>query len=59
MRDSSGEGIGGVVGLGGFFEVEVETDHFLHLFLVGGAVAGHSLFDFVWGVFVVRNIVFF
>ena len=52
MSNGSGEGIGSIVWLGFLLESEVETDHFFHLRFAGSAVAGQSLFDFVWGVFV-------
>ena len=59
MSDGGGESIGSIVWLGFLLESEVKTDHFFHLGLAGGAVAGQSLFDFVWSVFVDFQVILF
>ena len=51
MGDGGGESIGSVVWFWGGFEMKVEFDHFLHLFFIGIAIAGHSFFDFIRSVF--------
>ena len=52
MSDGSSESVGGVVGFWHRLETELDADHFLHLFLPGGAIAGQGLFDFIGGVFI-------
>lgn len=40
LADGETEGVGGIVGPGNLVEVQQDLDHFLHLFLVGLAIAG-------------------
>ena len=37
----------------------MKADHFFHLGLASGAVAGEGLFDFVWSVFVNFEVILF
>ena len=50
--DGGGESVGGVVWLGLDFKSEMDANHLFHLGLVGGAIAGKSLLDLIWGIFV-------
>ena len=47
MDDGDGKCVGGIVGLGRSFHVEMQAHHFLHLGFVGVAVAGDGHFDLV------------
>lgn len=59
MDDSDGEGVGGVIGLGDGFELEVDADHFLDLWFVGHAVSADSIFNLIWAIFEDGEIVLF
>ena len=51
MDDGDGKCVGGIVGLGRSFHVEMQAHHFLHLGFVGVAVAGDGHFDLVRSIF--------
>jgi len=50
MCDRNRQRVGGIIGLGDFGQAEQDAHHILNLFLVGGTISRHGLFDFVGGV---------
>ena len=54
VAQGDGQGIGGVTGLGGGAEPQLEADHFLNLLFAAAAVIGHPLLNLGGGIFVGR-----
>lgn len=56
MDNRDREGVGGIIGFRDFIEMEMQTDHFLDLGLVGLAIAADGFLDLVGGVFEGRQV---